>query len=206
MVETHLQKPEKTNNTGESNEPFVKTNFNCVGSFVRKVERNRNLECANKQISSSTKRFATLRILLECTVRWLPVRDLDLKGTAAVVRHLTSSVCGNTSLMLDVDKPVDGLLRRVVQQMFRNWESSQGWERKRTWFPASLHPVRLRLPARAQGSRKNIWTNPPTTRHAHENERITPSRKEVAAQQKSDGHRVTAGRQIGHRKRRSPPT
>ena len=30
--------------------------------------------------------------------------------------------------------------------------------------------------------------------------------RDVAARLKSDGHRVTAGRQIGHRTRRSPPT
>ena len=53
------------------------------------------------------------------TIGWLPVRDFNFKGAAAVVRLLTS-VSGNISLVPDIDKPVNGLLRRAVRQMCLN--------------------------------------------------------------------------------------
>ena len=44
----------------------------------------------------------------ERTIGWLPIRDLDLKGAAAVVRMLTSSVSGNSPIVSDNAKPVNG--------------------------------------------------------------------------------------------------
>ena len=63
------------------------------------------------------------------TVGWLSIRDLDLKGAAAVVRMLTCSVSGNASLVPDDEKPVNSLLRRAVRQMCENRESTRGWFR-----------------------------------------------------------------------------
>ena len=51
---------------------------------------------------------------------------------------LTSSVSSNPSLVPDIDKPINGLLRRAVGQMCLNWERTRGWDRRRTWLGRTL--------------------------------------------------------------------
>ena len=66
----------------------------------------------------------------ERLVGWLPIRDLDTKGEAAVVRMLSDGAQN------------DGLLRRSLRQLYKNWVHMTGPARKELWIGRVLKMVR----------------------------------------------------------------
>ena len=71
----------------------------------------------------------------ERLVGWVPIRDLDLKGEAAVVRVLQDAV------------DYGGLLRRAIRHLYGAWQACTGRARKETWMGRALKMIQRVWPA-----------------------------------------------------------
>ena len=65
---------------------------------------------------------------------WIPIRDLDIKGQASVIRMLEDAQRG------------EGLMRQVVTQLHSQWEEERGAAKRRTWWGHMLCMVRRTWP------------------------------------------------------------
>ena len=66
---------------------------------------------------------------------WVPVRDLDTKGEAAVVRVLQDAV------------EFKGLMLKVIRHLYGTWEACTGRARKETWMGRALKMIQRVWPA-----------------------------------------------------------